>query len=472
MTTVRLRDHPVICLIGLGVALLAIYGWALVYGSFRPGRIAPFFGMFGAAFVLYDIAAWIVLTMRPARHTIFVIVGFAMLFNGLLVFSRPTLSDDMYRYVWDGRVQGHGINPYRYASSAPELAALRDEAIWARMNRLDAVTVYPPGAEMVYALLWRVVGDSILGFKLFMVLCVLVCGWLLIHLLKLLGERPARVLLLLWHPLMIFEIAHAGHVDALYLPLIVGAMLLRAAAPPHRVSARYEVGIGFLLGAAALVKLYPVMLLVPLWNVRDAQGERRWRLALPITMILTIAAGYALYIAPGVDTLGFLPLYRREFFNIGPLPMALIQWAQANHIDFYLPILILMPALVALVSLWFFIVPARTPREAIQRCVWPIGIYLVVSQNLFSWYVLWILPLVALNLQPGRWFGWRLNAGFAWWLFSGLVALSYTLFVTGYAQEWAITIQFIPLYALLILPLAKRLLNRIPSKELLCRDAP
>lgn len=475
MIAVRLRDHPLRWLIGLGVLSLAGYIWALAYGVFRPGRIEPLFGIFGVAFVLYGIAAWRVLTMRPERYAMPVIIGFAVLFNGVLVFSRPTLSDDMYRYIWDGRVQGQGINPYRYASSAPELAALRDDTIWGHMNRISAITIYPPGAQMVYAALWRVVGDSIVGFKLFMVACALVSGWLLVHLLRRLGERPARVLLLLWHPLVIFEIAHAGHVDALYLPLIIGALLLRITAPPDRVSARYEIGIGLLLGAATLVKLYPVMLLVPLWSVRDVQGKRRGRLALLLTMFLTIAAGYAVYIAPGVDTLGFLPTYRREFFNIGPLPMALIQWAQANRIDFYLPILILMPLLVALVSLWFLIVPAQTARAAIQRCMWPIGIYLIVSHNLFSWYVLWILPLVALNLQSGRWLGWTLNAALVWWLFSGLVALSYTVFVTGYPQAWAIHVQFVPLYTLLTLSLVKRVWNRIRvplRKESLCLDAP
>jgi hypothetical protein len=189
-------------------------------------------------------------------------------------------------------------------------------------------------------------------------------------------------------------------------------------------------------------------------------------------MLVTVGVGYALYIAPGVDTLGFLPHYTREFFNVGPLPQTLIKWATGNRIDFWRPTAILMPSLVALISLWFVISPARTAREAVMRCMWPISIYLIVNHNLFSWYVLWMLPLVTLELRSGRWLGFQLNAALAWWLFSGLVALSYTLFLTGWAQQWAIDAQFIPLYALLAFVVVNRLIKILrpmpvmePTKE-------
>jgi alpha-1,6-mannosyltransferase len=445
----RWRTSPMFLLIGLGIASLAIYAAAYLHGPFRPGRITAFFGLFGAAFVLSMLATWLILRpAQPSRRLLIVIFIFAGLMNLALLPSKASLSDDMYRYVWDGRVQGNGINPYRFPSSAPELAELRDLAIWGNMNRIGATTIYPPGAQLVFAALWRIVGNSVMGFKLFMVLCVFGCGWLLARLLHHFGERPERVLIFLWSPLVIFEIAESGHVDALYLPLIVGAMLVRAVAPTDRVSTKHEALIGFLFGAATLTKLYPAMMLAPLWSVRDANGRRRWRFILPITMLATVVVGYLLYIAPGVDTLGFLPRYTREFFNIGPLPLTLINWATANHIDFWKPTALLMPALVALVSLWFVISPARTAREAVTRCMWPISIYLLVNQNLFSWYVLWMLPLITLDLKSGRWLGFQLNTALAWSLFSGLVALSYTLFITGWVQQWAIDAQFIPLYAL------------------------
>ncbi len=449
-----------IALFILGALSLGVYSVALAYGRFRPGEIEPFLVLFGVAFLLYGLAIQVVLRAE-SPIPMGLIVGGAALFCLVLLFALPTLSDDMYRYVWDGRVQAHGINPYRYTSDAPELAYLRDDTIWKHMNRISAHTIYPPGAQIVFALVWRVAADSIFAFKAVMAACLLIGGVLLGKLARALGKRPERALILLWSPLALFELAHSGHVDALYLPLIIGAFLLRANAPPDRVSIRREAAIGVLLGLATLVKFYPAILAAPLWSIRDSKGVRQWRLALPVAMILTIAAGYALYVSPGVDLLGFLSSYQKEFFNIAPLPYALMDWAQQHNIAYYVPVNALMPLLVIMVSVFFVLFPARTAREAISRCAWPIGIYLLVNQNLFSWYVLFILPLVALDLRAGRWLGWRLDAAFGWWLLSGLTALSYTLFITGFAQPWAAWIEFVPIYVILIGSGLRRIRKRL-----------
>jgi hypothetical protein len=446
----RKLTAPVILTTGAGLLSLPIYLLSLAYGPFRPGRIIGFFPLFAGVFLLYGLATWAILRLTSAsvnpipRWFLPMIVGMAILFNLILLLNSPTLSDDMYRYVWDGRVQNNGINPYSYAPSAPEFYPLRDNAIYTWINRKDVVTIYPPGAEFIFRLTWQFFGDSILAFKAVMVSAVLLGGLLLIPLLRAFGGRPERILIFLWNPLLIFEIAHSGHVDGLYLPCIIGAMLLRAIAPTDRVNWRHEIGIGVLIGMATLFKLYPLILLVPLWNVRDSEGQRRYRFILPMATAITIGIGYSLYIAPHVDTLGFLPEYGHEFFNIGPLPMALLNWAEAHNIAFYLPVNTLMPLGIIVASLYFLIVPARSAREAVLRCMIPIGIYLIISENLFSWYVLFMLPLIALSLE------WRIDASFAWWLFTGLVVLSYTLFITGWAQDWAMWVQFLPLYLMLI----------------------
>lgn len=447
--SISLPWHPQRVLIVIGGVSLLVYGAALLYGPFRPERIEGFFLVFFAAFALYALATWVILASKRTtadRPSLMLIFGFAVAFNAILFPSLPTLSDDMYRYIWDGRVQASGINPYRYPSNAPELASLRDTEIWTRMNRPSAITVYPPGAELTFAVVWRLLPDSIGGMKVIMIGATLAAGGLLMILLCVVGGNPARAIIFLWNPLLIFEIAHSAHVDALYLPLLVGALLLRVLAPADRTSLSYEIGIGALLGLATLMKLYPLILIPALWSVRRAtMRDFVISLALPVAALVVIAFGYILYIAPGVDTLGFLPSYSHEFFNIAPIPMELLRWAERNNINYYLPSSILMPTLVMLISLGFILRPAQTARDAIMRCAWPIGIYLLVTINLFSWYVLWMLPFVAIDLRWGHF------AALGWWLFSGLVILSYTLFITGHAQEWAAWIQFIPLYGLLAL---------------------
>lgn len=444
-----LRIRPLVSLAGLGLLLLPVYGLALAHGTFRPKGIEAFFPIFGAAFAIYALAVRRVLRQPAHGHTLRWVFGFALLFNLLLLPMWPTLSDDMFRYVWDGRVQAAGFNPYRYASDSPQFANLRDDTIWPEMNRPKARTVYPPGTQVVFALTWRLFPDSVIGMKLVMIAFTLGAGSLLAMLLNALGDSPARALIFLWHPLLIFEIAHSAHADALYLPFLVAAFYVRAIAPPDRVSQRHEIGIGVLLGLATLMKLYPILLAAPLWSIRTTDGVRRWRPALPLALVGTIAAGYALYIAPGVDTLGFLSQYSREFFNIGPLPNAIIQWTMQRRLPYYRVIQIAMPALVVLVSLYFWLRPAHTAREAILRCAWPAGIYLMVNMNLHAWYVLLMLPLVALDLGKG--INAAINAALAWWLFSGLVALAYVFFIDWEVHSWAIALQFWPLYVLLAL---------------------
>src|SRR5207253_5010451 len=108
---------------------------------------------------------------------------FAVLFRLSLLFSAPYLSDDIYRYVWDGRVQAARINPYRYIPADPALAQLRDDKIYPRINRRDyAHTIYPPAAEAVYFLTTRI-SESVTWMKATMVLFEGIAVWAIAQLL-------------------------------------------------------------------------------------------------------------------------------------------------------------------------------------------------------------------------------------------------------------------------------------------------
>ncbi|HLY25255.1 MAG TPA: hypothetical protein VKQ72_02875, partial [Aggregatilineales bacterium] len=102
-------DRSKIALVGIGILSFVPYAGALVQGQFRPGGILVFFPAFFAAFVLYILAVLLILRLKSpesgSRQMLAIIFGFALVFNALLLPMRPTLSDDLYRYVWDGRVQ-------------------------------------------------------------------------------------------------------------------------------------------------------------------------------------------------------------------------------------------------------------------------------------------------------------------------------------------------------------------------------
>ncbi|HWE16785.1 MAG TPA: hypothetical protein VG758_06315, partial [Hyphomicrobiaceae bacterium] len=143
-----------------------------------------------------------------------------------LLFTEPTLSTDIYRYIWDGRVQAAGINPYRHVPAAPELAPLRDPAIWPLINRADyAVTIYPPVAQTLFLGITRV-AESVVVMKLGLLVFEAVTVAVLIALLKRFAMPPTRVAVYAWHPLTVWEIAGNGHVDAAMIALLMAGLLV------------------------------------------------------------------------------------------------------------------------------------------------------------------------------------------------------------------------------------------------------
>jgi alpha-1,6-mannosyltransferase len=166
-------------LLAAGFAMLPLYAVAWKLGDLRANTIA-FLWVYAGLFLLYAIATWLALCIqdlpRPAWPTIFAL---AALMGATLLFTSPTLSDDMYRYVWDGRVQAAGYSPYTYPPSASQLAHLRDDDIWPQINRKNAVTVYPPLAEAIYVILWRILPDNVRWFQLAMFAGSLITGLLL-----------------------------------------------------------------------------------------------------------------------------------------------------------------------------------------------------------------------------------------------------------------------------------------------------
>lgn len=425
-------------LVILGLASLAPYLYVLSLGDLRQ-RTVEFVVAFFVAFAL--CAGATVLALRSevfSRRAIVTSFALAVAIQVLLLFSRPALSDDMYRYVWDGRVQAQGISPYQYPPDAPELRALRDKEVWPAINRRSVVTVYPPGAEMAYALLWRIVPDSVRWFQAAMTASGLLAGGLLLGLLRALGRSPARILIYLWSPLLAFETAHAAHVDGLVLPLLVGAWWARVR--------EWDGLVGLLLGLATALKLYPILLLPALWRPRHSPG--RWRL--PLAFALGLGVCYLPYIwTTGPQVLGYLPRYFGERFNMG-LASLLIPQLERLGLDPDLGILVFTLGVLALLGLVMILHPAAGGEAAVRRCIWLIGAFTLLTQNLFSWYLLWLLPLVALFVRPGRLLGLRADGWTGWWLFCGLVALSYTFFIHWEPVPVMLWAQFAPLYGLLL----------------------
>src|SRR5438552_1907374 len=171
--TPRARTGVWLGVVALG--LLSVPGYAFdlrAATGLAVNGMTWYVALFAGQFALYLAASWLVLKWGARDRAVLVLVlGFGLLFRLAVLPTPIRLSSDPYRYLWDGRVQHAGISPYRYAPAAPELRHLRDEVIHPNINRPTKRTIYPPGAEMLFALVAAVAPDSLFGWRLFLLGC-------------------------------------------------------------------------------------------------------------------------------------------------------------------------------------------------------------------------------------------------------------------------------------------------------------
>src|SRR5229473_6927948 len=369
-----------------------------------------------------------------------VVLGFGLLFRALVLPTPVYLSSDLFRYLWHGRVQLAGVNPYRYGPSAPELAHLRDGEIHPRINRPAARTIYPPAAQWLFALAAALAPGSIVGWRLLLLLFDGATVAMLLLLLRRLGVPPTAVIIYAWSPLVVFEGVQAGHVEAAMIPLILLALLLRQTGS--------LVLAGVALGVAVLMKLYPAVLL-PAWWRRDD-----WRF--PAATGATVGLGYLSYVAAlGAGALGFLPEYLAspEDHNIGLRALLTYPFGFTGEVARGVAMAVLFVALAATLV----IIGRRAGQDppglwrasTLAVCAY----LLLVPTAMHPWYVVWVVPFLC--VRPSA----------AWLWFSGAVTLSYIAYVVAPAPLpwWAWFVEYAPLYALLLAGAVARLARRAPG---------
>ncbi len=189
-------------------------------------------------------------------------------------FRSPELSDDIYRYLWDGLQTLSGHNPYSLppADSQPLGGILVN--LLEQVNHPDLVTIYPPAAQLIF-MAGSALGSSVLGLKSMLVAMDLATCAVILRLLSTL-ELPAwRAALYAWHPLPVLEIAASGHVDgAGLLFFLLGFLTLIAALRStnnshglvslvhgHLLSTRIHLFLfaGLALACAGFVKLFALI---------------------------------------------------------------------------------------------------------------------------------------------------------------------------------------------------------------------
>jgi alpha-1,6-mannosyltransferase len=278
-------------------ALLIIFALAATGRYGRDNSDIVFYAsIFGQALVA-AIIAWFVSRNDDDRVLLLLTLAAALALRLWFLFEPPLLSGDIYRYVWDGRVINAGFNPYVHIPADPLLTRLRDPSQYGLIDKRDyAVTIYPPVAEGIFALVTRF-STSVRGMKLVMIMFESVAVAAVLRTMSALGRPPGWIALYALNPAGVWEIANNGHVEAAMMALVFVAFA-------WGMTARGRLLAAALISLGALVKPTGALALPAIWRPTD--------LRMPALCAAIVVACYAPFLSAGAKVIGFLPNYVHE----------------------------------------------------------------------------------------------------------------------------------------------------------------
>ncbi len=334
-----------------------------------------FFACAGAAAVAY-VGILIRFSNEPAVPPKIVVIAIllSMAFRAPLVTPRVNYDSDMVRYLWDGRVQVHGFNPYHVVPSDPAVAAIHTDET-RRMPSVRAPTPYPPAAQLFFRFVVSIY-DSTRTMKLALFVCDVLTILILWRWLPLIGRPAWLVVAYAWNPLVVLEIAHSGHIDAL------GALWIVASA--YWLTRGRTALASIALVMAIATKLLPIVLLPLFW--------RRVRVRDACVGATVLAVLYVLYTQHGVLPFGAVPNVVAYIRFNGPLFRTVAQ--------------ISTPQVAALFAVTSGLIVAAWCRWKIgaddpSSWAWPMATALAGAPVIYPWYLLYFTPfLVTMAVTP------------------------------------------------------------------------
>lgn len=306
-------------------------------------------------------------TRRFPRQVVFTCLVLAAVWRIPFLIMQPGPDDDIHRYLWDGRVQRLGYNPYTAIPADPALAALHTPETRG-LNNPEVPSPYPAGAQLFFRAV-TAIHESIFTLKIAFVLCDFAIVFLLLDILRRSGQGEHWVLAYAWHPLLATNVAGSSHID------ILGVLLLLVSAAALERRWRMMSAIAFAL--AVSVKFLPIVLAPLYW--------RRVRLRDGLLAVLAFGLLYVPFLKEGQIPVGSLNTYVQRFRFNDPVFATLEQVAS--------------PRIVAGLALLVGLITAAWLRSKSGPCcgdkwAWPLAASLACAPVVYPWYLLWLLPFL------------------------------------------------------------------------------
>jgi len=352
-----------------------------------------------------------------------ILVAFGILFRITVVPHQVIGSDDIYRYLWDGKVAASGINPFAYLPTDPRLARLASADLPAKVNHPELRTVYPPLAQGLFFVAHVLFGSSPAALKLLLVVLDSGTMLLLLSLLRRIGGSPCSLLLYAWSPLPVLYFGLDGHIDALALFFLILSLYYFAKDRP--LVGSVAVGIG------GLAKLVP-LLIVPLL-LRMEKGWRR--VALIFLPGLILVAGYLLYLEPTWGVFDALGTFGARWEFNGSL-FSIVYFLSGSNETAHRVSGLLLVAFIAVLAL--------LDRPMLEKVFWGFVGFILLSPVVHPWYLTWLAALLVLRWSVAVFLWLGLSA------IANVVVYQYRAYGQWVDQPLLLLIEYVPVYVLIV----------------------
>jgi hypothetical protein len=357
--------------------------------------------------------ALVVLWKRDPLTTRQVLWG-ALLFRLVFLPLLPGLTDDLYRYIWDGWLQVEGINPYRYRPESEALAPFQTSPLYEELNSQPYYSVYPPLTQLAFAIggFFYSLDWTVSYFVLKGLFATTEFGGVLL-LSRLITAR--NLLLYAWNPLVLIETAGQGHTEALLLPFIIGFI--------WAVQRQKAYWASVFVAGAGLVKIYPFVL--GPFLLRRFGWKAVWPGALFVAAVsLPYSASYTIpHLKASVDLFAHLMEFNAGLYYLIKYVMWLLtgaDWSKVIGPIFRYVFLGTLPVL--------YYLDWRRDWSIRWACLMTLGLFLVFSTTVHPWYFVPILALSVLHDQPA----------WPWFWVAALSIGTYLFYVDGPYWTWIV----------------------------------
>lgn len=411
----------------------------LLFAAFTYKPVINYAIVYIASSILYLLICWFILKYKIPTSYIFSLIALALILRIALISLHPIGSDDYYRYLWDGKVIASGINPYEFAPDNIALAKLHSSILPALVNYPEMKTIYPPLAQFLFYLSYKIGGESFIGVKLLLFLFDLMTIFGIFLIIKKLNLDYKNILIYVLSPLPLFQFFIDAHVDGFGLPLLIFAIYFYIS---NKKNWSY-----FFIGLSICVKPLGLILLPIIFFNEKTFQERVKAIIIPLAIT---ALMYLPFIFSGSPFQALMKFTENWTFN-GIIFDILDSFIRDNQITR------LICAALLLIS---YLPVILSKKDFLVKIYLSLFLLFIFSPVVHPWYLSWLVIL--LPFIP-RWSGIAFTSLISLTVFT---VINYQLYGVWKEYNLVLLFEYVPVLFLFLYELmnGKSVMNKILSK--------